>query len=159
MTRLNLVPPDELADQHLFAEYREIKMVPRSLHRSLDATAARQGLRVGEHPQRVVTELLARVPCAYTLNVGHVSFFYDKGLYLAKRYRVLRHELRRRGIEFNELSKLDPFRTFWTDGRLCNDYTPTTEALTLIRERIASRVAMKPHWYRWTNAKRPSVQG
>ena len=35
MTRINLVPPEELTDQHLFAELREIKMVPRSLARSL----------------------------------------------------------------------------------------------------------------------------
>jgi deoxyribonuclease (pyrimidine dimer) len=157
MTRINLVPPSELADQHLFAEYREIKMIPRSLHRSLDAVAARQGSPIGAHGHAVVTELLGRLPCVYTLNAGHVSFFYDKGLYLAKRYRLLRHELRRRGIEFNKLSRLDLYRTFWTDERLCLDYTPTPEALALIRERIASRVAMKPHWYRWTNAKRPSL--
>lgn len=37
MTRINLVPPSELMDQHLFAEFREIKMVPRSLHRSIVA--------------------------------------------------------------------------------------------------------------------------
>ena len=33
MTRINLVPPEELMDQHLFAEFREIKMV--SLRRGL----------------------------------------------------------------------------------------------------------------------------
>lgn len=37
MTRLNLVPVAELSDQHLFAEWREIKMVPRSLARSVRA--------------------------------------------------------------------------------------------------------------------------
>lgn len=37
MTRINLVPPEELMDQHLFAEFREIKMVPKSLRRSLQA--------------------------------------------------------------------------------------------------------------------------
>ena len=35
MTRINLVPPEELSDQHLVAEYREIFMVGYSLQRSL----------------------------------------------------------------------------------------------------------------------------
>ena len=35
MTRINLVPPSELADQHLVAEYREIFMVGSSLQRSI----------------------------------------------------------------------------------------------------------------------------
>ena len=35
MTRINLVPPEELSDQHLVAEYREIFMVGSSLQRSL----------------------------------------------------------------------------------------------------------------------------
>lgn len=30
MTHINLVPPDELMDQHLFAEFREIKIVAYS---------------------------------------------------------------------------------------------------------------------------------
>ena len=35
MRRINLVPPEELSDQHLVAEYREIFMVGSSLQRSL----------------------------------------------------------------------------------------------------------------------------
>ena len=35
MTRINLVPTEELADQHLVAEYRELFMVGSSLQRSL----------------------------------------------------------------------------------------------------------------------------
>ena len=35
MTRINLVPPSELTDQHLIAEYREIFMVAGSLRRTL----------------------------------------------------------------------------------------------------------------------------
>lgn len=147
MTRINLVPPCELADQHLFAEFREIKMVPRSLARSLDALARTS---VDGWDRNVVTSLLAKVPSQYTLNTGHVTFFYDKGLYLAKRYRQLRHELSRRGVQFDRSSKLDPLHVFWTDERLCGDYTPTAAALALVRERIAQRISEKPAWYRWT---------
>ena len=35
MTRINIVNPSELTDQHLIAEYREITMVPGSLKRTL----------------------------------------------------------------------------------------------------------------------------
>ena len=35
MTRINIVVPSELTDQHLIAEYREITMVPGSLKRTL----------------------------------------------------------------------------------------------------------------------------
>ena len=94
MTRINLVPPEELMDQHLFAEFREIKMVPKSLARSIAA--------------RGVQGVQKRIPTAFTLNTGHVSFFYDKGAYLVGRYALLRQELERRGINFNRESELDP---------------------------------------------------
>ena len=35
MTRINIVEPSELTDQHLIAEYREIFMVAGSLRRTL----------------------------------------------------------------------------------------------------------------------------
>ncbi len=35
MTRINIIPVSELADQHLIAEYREITMVPAALKRTL----------------------------------------------------------------------------------------------------------------------------
>ena len=71
MTRINLVPPSELTDQHLIAEYREIFMVAGSLRRTL---LSKNGFQE------------SRVPKKYTLNKGHVYFFYNKGQYLHKRY-------------------------------------------------------------------------
>lgn len=141
MTRINLVPPEELMDQHLFAEFRELKMVPKSLARSLRAAMARDRADP-------VAWVLQRMPAAYCLGAGHVSFFYDKGLYLQQRYSLVRHELRRRGIRFNEASLLDPDRVFEFDARLCKDYVPTPEALALLRARVAERIAEKPAWYR-----------
>lgn len=142
MTRINLVPPSELTDQHLFAEFREIKMVPKSLRRSLEAAA-----RYTSHPREHV---LRKVPTTFTLNTGHVSFFYDKGVYLNKRYIELREELALRGINFDRNSMLDPDCVFYKlDSRFNKDYTPTEEALILIRARITERVADKPFWYRY----------
>lgn len=138
MTRINLVPPQELMDQHLFAEFREIKMVPMSLRRSIVA--------------RGIEDVLAKVPPTYRLNVGHVSFFYDKFTYLRHRYMHLKAELHARGINYDPMSQLDPVRIYDTiaaDRRFWKNYEPTPEALAIVRERIASKIAMKPDWYRY----------
>lgn len=133
-------------DQHLFAEFREIKMVPKSLRRSIEA-----GGRYTSNPEAYV---LRKVPLLYTLNSGHVSFFYDKGAYLFDRYNLLRHDLRRRGYNFDENALLDPDRVFASlDERFNRFYEPTPEALALVRQRIAERIALKPDWYRYTGAR------
>ena len=99
MTRINLVPPSELADQHLVAEYREIFMVGSSLQRSIVSK---------NWAQTKVT-----LPKIFTLNTGHVKFFYDKGKYLSDRYDELREEMTKRGMN------PDPARVFkrwqWPD--------------------------------------------
>ena len=135
MTRINLVPPEELMDQHLFAEFREIKMIPMSLRRSIIARGVEGALKI--------------VPAKFTLNAGHVSFFYNKGQYLNGRYMTLRRELTNRGINFDTDSMLDPLHIFKSDPRFMGDYEPTPQALETIRTRIAEKIAMKPHWYRY----------
>jgi deoxyribonuclease (pyrimidine dimer) len=139
MTRINLIPPVELRDQHLFAEFREIKMVPKSLARSLEA-AKRRGF--------AVEEVLRKIPKAFTLGTGHVSFFYDKGAYLYDRYWQLKQELDARGVNYNRESVFDP------DGLMQLEpwngtYNPTPEALQIIRQRIAEKIAIKPEWYKF----------
>lgn len=135
MTRVNLVPVQELADQHLFAEFRELKMVPKSLARSI---AARGELGV-----------VKMIPAAYALGTGHVSFFYDKGAYLLYRYSRIRQELARRGVKFDHTSALDSDGIWDRYPQFFNDYTPTPSALSLVRARIADRIAMKPKWYKY----------
>ena len=53
------------------------------------------------------------IPKQFTLNKGHVKFFYDKGKYLSERYDELIQEMKRRKIH------PDPSRTFkknqWPD--------------------------------------------
>lgn len=141
MTRINLIPPSELADQHLFSEFREIKMVPKALARSIRA--------------RGISGVMAMVPPSYTLGKGHVSFFYDKGMYLIDRYHKLRCELTKRGVNFDVNALLDPDSVYIYSPCFLGLYTPTPEALALIRARIAEKLAMKPDWYRWTNTAPP----
>ena len=134
MTRINMVPVSELANQHLLAEWREMKMVPKALARSLRTQS--------------VDKVAKKIPSKFTLNTGHVLFFYDKGAYLHKRYAELTAELVRRGFKINVNAPLDPEGTM--DAAPWNkDYEPTEEALAIIRQRIAEKIAMKPEWYRF----------
>ena len=74
MTRINIIEPSELTDQHLIAEYREIFMVGGSLRRTLKSKSG---------------YMESKVPKKFTLNNGHVYFFYNKGKYLHNRYLQL----------------------------------------------------------------------
>ena len=134
MTRINVIPVDQLTDQHLVAEYREMLMVPASLKRSL---ASKNGMDKN------------RIPKHYTLNTGHVYFFYDKGKFLKNRYDSLVNEMKKRGMN------PDPDRTFkreqWPD-ELYNDWQPDDDELLIVRQRIQERIEQKPNWYRWSNS-------
>ena len=135
MTRLNLVPVSELSDQHLFAEWREIKMVPRSLARSLRA--------------RGHQDVLDKVPPRFRLGPGHVSFFYDKGEYLRMRYGDLTAELLDRGYELSPTALLDKTGVYdQLPPSFHKRYTPSEEALMLARDRIRVRLDARPGWYK-----------
>ena len=88
------------------------------------------------------------IPKNFTLNKGHVKFFYDKGSYLSNRYLELVEEMHRRNM------KTDPLRIFkreqWPD-ELFNNWLPNINDLIIIRERIAEKISLKPDSYRWKN--------
>ena len=134
MTRINIVPTSELSDQHLVAEYRELFMVGSALARTLKS------------PNR--DKSLSSIPEKFTLNTGHVKFFYNKGEYLHKRYIALQEEMKARGMN------PDPERVFkreqWPD-ELYNDWTPSEQEQAILRERLQERIDQKPDWYRWSN--------
>ena len=119
MTRINIVPPSELTDQHLIAEYREITMVPAALKRTL---LSKGGLRKN------------KISTHYTLNTGHVYFFYNKGKYLHRRYDELIREMRLRGFT-PDPNRVFPYEVFMNND-LYNDWTPTIEDYKIILERI-----------------------
>ena len=136
MTRINLVPPEELSDQHLVAEYREIFMVGSSLQRSLKS------------PNWETTK--KSIPKHFTLNKGHVKFFYDKGKYLSERYNELINEMKKRDMN------PDPSRTFkkeqWPD-ELYNNWKPQDIDLKVVRKRIKTKINLKSDWYNWYGKK------
>lgn len=135
MTRINIISPSELTDQHLIAEYREITMVPGSLQRTLRSK--------GGLDKRKIKKV-------FTLNEGHVYFFYDKGKYLDKRYDELVDEMKSRGFKPNPERKFP--REVFVEG-LYNDWFPSFDEQKIIRERIDEKIAMKPSWYNHTKPK------
>lgn len=129
MTRINILPPDELMDQHLIAEYRETRLLTENLRRSFRMTGADKN----------------KIPKQFTLNKGHILFFKDKGAYIAKRYEELQAEMRRRGF-VPTFPTIDT--SVWPPG-FFNDWTPTKRDQDVVRERIAVRISQRPGWYRY----------
>ena len=136
MTRINIISPSELTDQHLIAEYREIFMVAGSLKRTL---ISKSGF------------VESKVPKNFTLNNGHVYFFYNKGKYLYKRYNLIIKEMKSRGFKPDE-NRIFP-KDIFIMNNLFNDWEPNQGDIKIIRKRINEKIAMKPSWYRKTKNK------
>jgi hypothetical protein len=131
MTRINVVEPKELCDQHLLAEWRELTRIPNSL---------------------ISGKLkIQNIPKAYTVRTednpsggqGHVKFFIDKLKYLSNRYKSLLLELQIRNM---------PQKDYWPHTttfpeHLCKDYIPTVEAIALNRRRIKERTPKSSRYY------------
>ncbi|MFA9499961.1 pyrimidine dimer DNA glycosylase/endonuclease V [Mannheimia sp. E30BD] len=122
MTRINLVPPTELCDQHLLAEHRELTRIPNAVAKGKFS--------------------LKGQPEDYKLGEGHVRFFFNKLSFLKKRYDALHEECLARGFNV---------QYFWSenlpqDPSLWLDYQPTDIALAVNRERIALRMPANPRF-------------
>ncbi len=133
MTRINIIEPKELSDQHLVAEYREIFMIGSALQRSLKSPKW--------------NETKETLPEDFTLNAGHIKFFFNKGEYLHNRYLELIEEMKMRGM------KPDPDRKFkreqWPDD-LYKNWKPNDKDFKIIKKRIQERIDLKPEWYRYS---------
>lgn len=139
MTRINLIRAQYLADQHLIAEgSKEINQLSGSFIKSFNSV---KGIR------------LEKIPLKFTLNSGHCYFFYNKGLYLYKRFEHLREEMIKRGFNTN-----NSFKNPWVEYNqlhLYNDWQPSKEDIKIVVDRIIDRVILNPkkpkpdYWYRY----------
>lgn len=127
MTRINVIPVHDLTDQHLMAEYRELPMVPAAARRSDPATY--------------------KPTSVYTLNKGHVSFFYDKKKYLLNRWFELIVELYNRNFNIDPASRVVHWRAL--DKFDQREWTPDDHAIAINLQRINERIAAKPYWYKF----------
>lgn len=116
ITRINAgIPVQDLSRQHLIAEHREITRIPNAIKAG----------RFSMNGQ----------PAEFKLGQGHVKFFYDKLGYLKGRYMSLYLECRRRG--YNVTNKMDAF--VGIDPQYMGHYTPTPEAISIVKQRIKER--------------------
>jgi len=131
MTRINAdIDPKLLKRMHLLAELREITMIPAALSRSLMTSS------------KLI--VLSRIPKKFTLNTGHVKFFYNKLEFLKNRFDRLADEMERRGYnpDRNRRTSFDGFADIFY-----NDWQSSDQDDDIVHERIALRISQKPHLY------------
>lgn len=121
MTRINVVPVDELCDKHLLAEYREL---PR-----IYGAAKRWYVNQGT---------LKDIPPTYRMGKGHVKFFFIRLTFCYNRHRQLYHQCLFRKFNVQYGPRLEAVE--WAPAWMMNDYDPTPEAFAINRERIAERL-------------------
>ena len=95
MTRINIIPPAELCDQHLLAEHRELTRIPNLVAKGKFS--------------------LEGQPSDYKLGTGHVKFFFDKMQFLFERYNSLHEECLARGFNVKNIwpENLTKDEFFW----------------------------------------------
>lgn len=117
MTRINCgISPIELHKKHLLAEHRELVRIPNCISK-------------GRYNMK-------GKPDKFKLGTGHVKFFYDKLLYLQKRYEQLYSECINKGFNVTY------YGSAWDNvpKELMNDYHPTIEDIEIIKARITERI-------------------
>jgi deoxyribonuclease (pyrimidine dimer) len=121
MTRINCVPPSELHNKHLVAEYYELPRV---------FTYVRKAVENGKD----ITAIKA--PNEYTLGTGHVKFFYTRLGWCVERMAELTIEMKVRGMKPKaDLTGL----AAGLPANLLGSWQPTPEAMKINRERLAER--------------------
>ena len=133
MTRINIVPVEELSDQHLLAEYHEL---PRVI---------KQWCYTGLAPRK------------YVLGKGHVKWARKHMHYTIDRYWELCKEMAYRGFKVNYTGQqLVEYAFSHVPGWYWYlDYMPTEEDIKLNQERLIEKYQLKPNWYRWTKRSKP----
>jgi deoxyribonuclease (pyrimidine dimer) len=131
MTRINVLEPSELYDQHLLIELRELPRLFTYIEQHMLPNAIYSG------------------PENYTLGKGHMKFFSNKALYLYKRMFLLHHESLLRGFNFKFDTESWNLRYNAIPNILKQDYFPTLNAIDINRERIFEKVISRPDFYRY----------
>lgn len=126
--RINVIHPKYLTDQHLIAEYREMKMSTYNYIRS-----KRSKLGIDK----------SRISQKYTLNEGHGYMWYDKFGYINERFNTIVQEMKGRGYQTN----FDKLNFSGVDAEAFGDFHPTQEDKRINLDRILERLAIQPSWY------------
>ena len=129
MTRVNVIPPSELSDQHLIAEYHEL---PRVIKQKIDTSGA---------------------PGCFVLGAGHMRWARAHWKFTCDRFCEICAEMKYRGFNVNFAP--ESLREYVCN--ICGDgeYVVTNADIEKNRERIREKYNKKPEFYRWTRRKRP----
>ena len=133
MTRINVVPPEELSDQHLLAEYHEL---PRCI---------KQDINIDDW-----------IPEHYILGPGHMKWAKMHSLWLTYRYSKLIEEMKYRG--FKPKYSLLELQQYWImKSHLAGNlwYEVTLSDILLNRDRLIYKYCQKPGFYKWTKREKP----
>lgn len=128
--RINIINPRYLTDQHLVAEYREMKMITYYYVKSSEKTGGIDKSKISER---------------YTLNTGHAYMWYDKFGYIEKRFKAICKEMRRRSFkcDYDKLNYTGIPRSAF------GDFVPTEEDIEVNLSRIIDRLYKQPDWYKF----------
>lgn len=132
MTRVNVINPMCLYDQHLIAEYREIPRIVSTVKKMLK--------------EKTNEQILSLVTPDYVMNTGHVRFFYDKLEFIRSRHESIKREGLRRGINLLSI-------TITLEGVpdiLKKEFVPSHKDCILNLERIREKIDLKPEFYRYS---------
>ena len=133
MTRINVVPPEELSDQHLLAEYHEL---PRCI---------KQNINIDDE-----------VPAHYILGKGHMKWAKMHSLWLTYRYEQLIREMKYRGFNPNYTTLM--LQDYWINEQHLSGnlwYHVTIPDIMLNRGRLIYKYSQRPSFYKWTNREKP----
>lgn len=134
MTRINLVPVQCLTNKHLVAEYKELPRV---------FTHVRKHIEKKRSPEDI------RIPRYFKLNRGHETFFFNKCMWVLRRYRWLYMEMKKRQFKADpilyytitasvrENIQQDLYGQLWF-----NDWKPRPEDYYLSMARLCKKVKM-----------------
>ena len=127
MTRINVVPPTELTNRHLMAEYRELPRIFTEVKKKVNNNVSVDDLTQPDH---------------YKMGQGHVMFFMSRCGWLVHRYVTLHDELVIRGYSLND----DMYKSIVTGVNeipmeFMDWYDPTDCAMTINRARILERLS------------------
>lgn len=126
MTRINVVPVQELSDQWLIAEYREL---PRALKCNISIEDA---------------------PNNYVLGSGHVKWARKHAIFTNRRMKSIIQEMNYRGFRVNFSAN---FNSYIKDN-MRNDYRLNSNDIELNKNRLIEKYNKKPSFYKWTKREK-----
>lgn len=117
------IDPKNLTDEHLFAESRELKMIPSLF-------------------KRIGMGSLSKAPKRFKLGDGHMLFLTYKPTYTLRRYKMVLEECVRRGMHVQDES------CRWEIyGALGGDFEETDRERKMLIDRISEHVINSPKEY------------